>query len=113
MAKQKGAAERSTTAAPAPHNSNLRDFVGSRLAYEIDEFTRVTSLSRASLYNMIASGVLRSTKVGGRNLILADDALRFLEGQRDGTLRYKNPGAEAKKKARQAAAKRPEQITAA
>jgi excisionase family DNA binding protein len=50
---------------------------GDELAYHLNEAARLSRLSRASLYKLLASGELKSIKVAGRRLIPAD-ALRSL-----------------------------------
>lgn len=48
------------------------------LALSVAETARVTGLSRASLYRLIASGELQSRKVGARTLVLNSEIDRFL-----------------------------------
>ena len=52
-----------------------------KIAYRIDEAVKATGLGRTFLYERISSGELKSIKVGGRRLIMADDLLNFLSGQ--------------------------------
>ncbi len=49
-----------------------------RLALSIPEAAMATGLSRGTIYNRIADGSLRATKVVGRRLILRDDLEAFL-----------------------------------
>lgn len=51
-----------------------------RLAYGPDDAATVTGLGRTTIYEMLASGELRSVKVGRRRLIPAS-ALRALVGE--------------------------------
>lgn len=52
-----------------------------KLAYRIDEAVKATGLGRTFLYERIASGELKSIKVGARRLILRNELLRFLGQQ--------------------------------
>jgi excisionase family DNA binding protein len=45
-----------------------------RRTYTINEFTEAFRLSRATTFRLIASGKLKSVRVMGRRLILADSA---------------------------------------
>lgn len=49
-----------------------------KIAYRIDEAVKASGLGRTFLYEQIASGKLKSIKVGGRRLILTADLLEFL-----------------------------------
>lgn len=49
-----------------------------KLAYRIDEAVKASGLGRTFLYERIASGELKSIKVGGRRLILREDLVRLL-----------------------------------
>jgi len=49
-----------------------------KIAYRIDEAVNATGLGRTFLYERIASGDLKSIKVGARRLILREDLLEFL-----------------------------------
>jgi excisionase family DNA binding protein len=40
-----------------------------KLSYSLSEAKFMTSLSRATLYRMIAAGTLKTVKVGGRRLV--------------------------------------------
>ncbi|MFT3997700.1 MAG: helix-turn-helix domain-containing protein [Asticcacaulis sp.] len=51
-----------------------------KLAYRIDEAVKATGLGRSFLYEHIASGELRSVKIGKRRLILHNDLVQFLSG---------------------------------
>lgn len=48
------------------------------LAYAISALARETSLSRATLYMHVKSGLLKTTKVGRRTIVLAADVERWL-----------------------------------
>ncbi len=50
----------------------------SKIAYRIDEAVKATGLGRTFLYERIATGELKSIKVGTRRLILREDLLEFL-----------------------------------
>lgn len=50
-----------------------------KIAYRIDEAVRASGLGRTFLYEHIASGALRSVKIGGRRLIMRSDLLSFLD----------------------------------
>jgi excisionase family DNA binding protein len=53
-----------------------------KLAYRIDEAVKASGLGRTFLYERIASGELKSVKIGGRRLILKDDLLLFITAER-------------------------------
>jgi excisionase family DNA binding protein len=48
------------------------------LAYRMPDASRVTGISIAKLYELIAAGELKSVKRGGRRLILRADLETFL-----------------------------------
>jgi excisionase family DNA binding protein len=50
----------------------------SRLAYSVDRFCEDTDTGRSKVYELIRAGKLRAKKFGGKTLILAEDADRFL-----------------------------------
>ena len=50
-----------------------------KIAYRIDEAVKASGLGRTFLYERIASGELKSIKVGGRRLILRNDLVAFLQ----------------------------------
>jgi excisionase family DNA binding protein len=50
-----------------------------KIAYRIDEAVKASGLGRTFLYERIASGELKSVKVGGRRLILRSDLVAFLK----------------------------------
>ena len=54
-----------------------------KIAYRIDEAVKASGLGRTFLYERIASGELKSIKVGGRRLILHLDLFDFLNSSRD------------------------------
>ena len=51
-----------------------------RLAYSIKEVRSLTGLSNATIYAAIKKGFLRSTKAGGRTLILTRDLKTWMDG---------------------------------
>jgi excisionase family DNA binding protein len=53
-----------------------------KLAYRVDEAVKASGLGRTFLYERIASGELKSVKIGGRRLILKDDLLQFITAGR-------------------------------
>lgn len=55
----------------------------SPLAYRVDDAARASGISRASLYEEIKAGRLKSLKACGRRLILAADLKAFLESARE------------------------------
>jgi excisionase family DNA binding protein len=52
-----------------------------KIAYSVREACSATSLGRTTMYNHIKSGRLRTVRVGGRTIILADELKRFLSGE--------------------------------
>ena len=60
------------------HFLNAMSAQPEKLAYRIDEAVKATGLGRTFLYERIASGELKSIKVGGRRLILHIDLMTFL-----------------------------------
>jgi hypothetical protein len=57
-----------TTANPAPPP----------LAYSVAQLADATSIGRTKIFHEIAKGRLRATHVGGRTIILVDDARAWL-----------------------------------
>ncbi len=49
------------------------------IAYRVDDAVRVSGIGRTKLYGLIGSGKLRSIRVGGRRLILAESLRALLE----------------------------------
>lgn len=49
-----------------------------KIAYRIDEAIKASGLGRTFLYERMASGELKSVKLGGRRLILHTDLVDFL-----------------------------------
>jgi excisionase family DNA binding protein len=49
-----------------------------KIAYRIDEAVQASGLGRTFLYERMASGELKSIKIGGRRLIRATDLMDFL-----------------------------------
>lgn len=56
-----------------------------RLAYSVEECAALTSISKAMLRKEIKAGRLKVKRAGRRVLILKDDFLNYLEGEKDGT----------------------------
>jgi len=52
-----------------------------KLAFSIKEVCQATSLSRSCVYNHISAKRLRTTRISGRVIVLADDLAAFLTGQ--------------------------------
>lgn len=50
------------------------------IAYSLKEASRVTTLGRTRLYQLIAEGRLKATRIGGRTVIPASSLLRLVEG---------------------------------
>lgn len=50
-----------------------------RLSYSVPEAARATGLGKTTLYALIGSGELPSSKIAGRRLISAADLLALLE----------------------------------
>ncbi|ESQ79149.1 hypothetical protein ABENE_22850, partial [Asticcacaulis benevestitus DSM 16100 = ATCC BAA-896] len=50
-----------------------------KISYGIDEAVKATGLGRTFLYERMASGELKSIKVGGRRLIRVADLMDFLQ----------------------------------
>lgn len=51
-----------------------------KLAYKINEAATAVGISRSKLYQLIAAGELRKTRVGGRSVIRAADLEALLDG---------------------------------
>ena len=49
-----------------------------RLAYTVTEAAKVSTISRTRLYGLMAEGRLRSSTIGTRRVILADDLRALL-----------------------------------
>jgi excisionase family DNA binding protein len=49
------------------------------LAYTISRFCEVAGLGRAKVYELLAAGELKAVKCGGRTLIRAEEAKRFVD----------------------------------
>ena len=49
------------------------------LAYGIGEAMQVTGLGRSTIYQAMAAGKLRASKMGSRTLIPAEELRRFIE----------------------------------
>ncbi|MFQ3894662.1 helix-turn-helix domain-containing protein [Sphingobium sp. R-7] len=52
-----------------------------KLAYSISEACQASSLGRTKIYNLIAAGRLRVTRVDGRTLIPAEALTALIAGQ--------------------------------
>lgn len=52
-----------------------------KLCYSVKEACTVTPWGRSTLYQLMASGRLRSVRVGGRRLIPADALRALVEGE--------------------------------
>lgn len=61
-----------------------------RIAYDLNELSRLTPFSRRTLERAVVAGALKTRKIGGRRIVLRADALRWLS--RD----HPAPGAEAR-----------------
>ena len=55
-----------------------------KLVYGIKEASAAINLSRALLFEKIATGELKSFKIGNRRLIHADDLTAFIDSYRNG-----------------------------
>ena len=53
----------------------------SKLAYSVREACEATSLSRSTIYNHIAAGTLKTHRVGGRRVILAESLRAVIVGE--------------------------------
>jgi excisionase family DNA binding protein len=51
-----------------------------RMGYSPEEAAKVVGLSRGGIYNLMASGKLRSVKIGRRRIIPASALAELLEG---------------------------------
>ncbi len=49
-----------------------------KLAYRIDEVVKASGLGRTKIYQLINEGRLKSLKVGGRRLVVADSLRELL-----------------------------------
>lgn len=49
-----------------------------KIAYRVNEAAKASGLGRTFLYERMASGELKSIKVGARRLILREDLMEFL-----------------------------------
>ena len=52
-----------------------------KIAYSIREACEVSSLGRTTIYAHIASGRLKSTRIGGRTIIPADSLRALISGE--------------------------------
>lgn len=53
----------------------------SKLGYSIKEAAHATSISRSTLYALVAAGQIRSVSVGGRKIIPASALHALIEGE--------------------------------
>jgi predicted DNA-binding transcriptional regulator AlpA len=53
----------------------------SKLSYSIAELVTATGINRSTIYEHLRAGYLRSRKVGGRRVVLAEDALAWLRSE--------------------------------
>jgi excisionase family DNA binding protein len=49
-----------------------------KLALRINEVIITAGISRSTIYNLMAAGKLRTTKIGGRRLVLLEDLQKLL-----------------------------------
>jgi excisionase family DNA binding protein len=59
--------------------SDTRDLP--KIAYSIREASHVSSLGRTTIYSHIASGQLRTKRIGGRVVILAESLHELIHGK--------------------------------
>ena len=50
------------------------------IAFRVTDAIRMSGIGRTKLYELIGSGELKSVRIGGRRLILADSLRQLLEG---------------------------------
>ncbi|KAF0206510.1 MAG: hypothetical protein FD172_3944, partial [Methylocystaceae bacterium] len=65
---------------PQEPKTKRSDSQPAKLAYRISEAVLTSGLARSTLYELIASGRLKSVKIGGRRLISADSLKELLSG---------------------------------
>ena len=53
------------------------------LTYTVEQAALASGLSRTTIFALIKSGSLRSSKIGGRRLILKRELLRLIEDNED------------------------------
>lgn len=53
---------------------------GDKIAYAINEVTRIAPIGRTALYEAIRRGLLPARKLGRRTIILEEDLRAFLAG---------------------------------
>jgi hypothetical protein len=51
-----------------------------RLAYSIPALVEASSISKTTIYAAVKSGHLKLTRVGGRTIVLSEDAYAWLRG---------------------------------
>lgn len=57
----------------------MDDPLAQQLAFTVPQACKVAGVGRSRMYEVIASGALRTRKNGSKNLILRDDLLRWLQ----------------------------------
>jgi len=53
------------------------------IAFSIGDVVAATSISRSLVYEEIAAGRLKTTKVGARTIVIANDLRAWLDGHRN------------------------------
>jgi excisionase family DNA binding protein len=66
-----------------PYNGPMSSTNASPLAYSVPEAAEMAAVSRAHLYRAMHVGDLPSVKTGSRRVILHDDLVAWLHGQRE------------------------------
>ena len=51
-----------------------------RLAYSIPDLVAASSISKTTIYAAVKAGQLKLTRVGGRTIVLSEDARAWLRG---------------------------------
>jgi excisionase family DNA binding protein len=66
-----------------PYNGPMSSTNARPLAYSVPEAAEMAAVSRAHLYRAMHVGDLASVKTGSRRVILHDDLVAWLHGQRE------------------------------
>jgi len=66
-----------------PYNGRMSSANVRPLAYSVPEAAEVAGVSRAHLYRAMQVGDLASVKTGSRRVVLYDDLVAWLHGQRE------------------------------
>jgi excisionase family DNA binding protein len=66
-----------------PYNGPMSSMNVRPLAYSVPEAADIAGVSRAHLYRAMHAGGLPSVKTGSRRVILHDDLVAWLHGQRE------------------------------